>query len=218
MTGRVLSVNVGRPRVIGMRGGEPVTSGIAKAPVAGPVAAGPNGLAGDGQADLVNHGGADKAIYVLDRSDAGLWEDRLGRPLGPGAFGENLSIEGFPSTSVHVGDRFRIGAAEFEVTQPRVPCYKLGIHMGDERFPAAFAKALRVGFYLRVIAPGAVTAGDAVVRTHTATTPLTIADLMGIYLTARDDAARLEAVAALPALSEAWRTQFADLAAAARGR
>jgi MOSC domain-containing protein YiiM len=214
--GRVLSVNVSQPRVIGERGGEPVRSGIAKAPVAGRIAVGASGVAGDGQADLVNHGGADKAVYAFDRADAAYWEQRLGRALGPGAFGENLTIEGFASAEVRVGDRFRIGTALVEVSQPRVPCYKLGIHMGDDRFPVEFARAHRVGFYLRVIEEGAIAAGDAVERTVAAVTPLTIADLMSALLTARNDAARLESVAALPGLSDAWRTEFAELAAAAR--
>jgi len=157
-------------------------------------------------------------MYVYDRSDAAYWEQRLGRPLGPGAFGENLTVEGFASSNVRVGDRFRIGTALVEVSQPRVPCYKLGIHMGDERFPIEFARANRVGFYLRVIETGAVAAGDAVERTSTAATPLTIADLMSAFLTARNDAARLEAVAALPGLSEVWRSEFNEMAVAARQR
>jgi MOSC domain-containing protein YiiM len=218
VTGRVLSVNVSLPRVIGERGGEPVRSGIAKQPVAGPVAVTAAGLYGDGQADLINHGGAEKAVYVYDRSDAAYWEQRLGRPLGPGAFGENLTVQGFASSNVRVGDRFRIGTALVEVSQPRVPCYKLGIHMGDERFPIEFARANRVGFYLRVIETGAVATGDAVERTSTAATPLTITDLMSAFLTARNDAARLEAVAALPGLSEVWRSEFNEMAVAARQR
>jgi MOSC domain-containing protein YiiM len=216
VSGRVLSVNVSQPRIIGARGGTAVRSGIAKQPVGGRVAVGTEGVDGDGQADRINHGGADKAVYTFDREDAVFWERKVGRPLSPGAFGENLTIEGFPSTEVRVGDRFRIGTTLLEVTQPRVPCYKLGIHMGDERFPAEFARGLRVGFYLRVLEPGTVAADDAVVRVGASTTPLTIADLMSAYLTARNDAARLDAVVALPGLSDAWRDEFAEMAAAAR--
>jgi MOSC domain-containing protein YiiM len=218
VTGRVLSVNVSLPQIIGERGGEPVRSGITKRPVTGPIAVTTNGLYGDAQADLINHGGVEKAVYVYDRADTTYWEQRLGRALGPGAFGENLTIEGFASSDVRVGDRFRIGTALVEVSQPRVPCYKLGIHMGDDRFPIEFARANRVGFYLRVIEEGAVAAGDAVDRTFTAATTLTVADLMSAFLTARNDAIRLEAVATLPGLSEAWRSEFNELAAAARQR
>jgi MOSC domain-containing protein YiiM len=216
VTGRVLSVNISRPRVIGERNGAPVRSGIAKAPVAGCVRIGREGMDGDGQADLVNHGGPDKAVYAFDRGDATYWEKIVGRALGPAAFGENLTIEGFVSADVRVGDRFRIGSALLEVTQPRVPCYKLGIHMGDEHFPAAFAKSLLVGFYLRVLEPGTVAMNDTITRTVTVATSLTITDLMSAYLTGRGDAARLDAVATLPGLSEAWRSEFAKLAQAAR--
>jgi MOSC domain-containing protein YiiM len=215
VTGRVLSVNVSQPRIIGQRGGSPVRSGIGKTPVSGTSAIGSEGIEGDGQADRVNHGGPDKAVYAYDRSDAAYWEHASGRSLGPGAFGENLTIEGFASADVHVGDRFRIGTTLLEVTQPRVPCYKLGIHMGDERFPATFANALRVGFYLRVLESGAVTTGNAVMRTHIAETTLTIVDLMALYL-APHDAGRLEQVSRLPGLSVAWQNEFSAKAAKAR--
>jgi len=208
MTPRVLAVSVGLPRVIGERGTEPVRSGIGKQPVAGPVAVGAMGIAGDGQADLINHGGLDKAVYAYDRADAAYWENRLGRALPPGALGENLTVEGLPTTDVRVGDRFRIGDVLLEVTQPRVPCYKLGIHMGDAAFPAAFARALRVGFYLRVVEPGTLANGMPLTAMKKAETSLTVAELMRLYLSGERNTARLAAAVALPGLSAAWREEL----------
>jgi MOSC domain-containing protein YiiM len=210
---RLLSINVGQPDAIGSYRGKSVRSGIRKAPISGLVNAGPLGLAGDAQADLVNHGGPDKAVYAYDRGDAMFWEERLKRDFPAGAFGENLTVEGLPSDLVRVGDRYRIGSVLLEVTQPRVPCYKLGIHMGDPGFPQAFAKAFRIGFYLRVLEPGSLSAGDPVEIARRAETVLSIADLMNLYLNGRSDAARLSAAAALPGLSVAWRetlTQYAE--------
>ena len=208
MTPRVLAVSVGLPRVIGERGTEPVRSGIGKRPVVGPVAVGAMGIAGDGQADLINHGGLDKAVYAYDRADAAYWENRLGRALPPGALGENLTVEGLPTTDVRVGDRFRIGDVLLEVTQPRVPCYKLGIHMGDAAFPAAFARALRVGFYLRVVEPGTLANGMPLTAMKKAETSLTVAELMRLYLSGERNTARLAAAVALPELSAAWREEL----------
>ena len=215
MTPRILAVCVGLPRAIGEDGAPPVRSGIDKHPVSGPVAVGQMGLEGDGQADLVNHGGVDKAVYAYDRSDAGYWEKHLGRALPPGALGENLTVEGMASSVVRVGDRIRAGSVLLEVTQPRVPCYKLGVHMGDPAFPAAFAKALRVGFYLRVIEPGSISAETAISSWEKATTSLSISDLMSLYLTGRHDTRQLAAVAALPGLSAAWRKTLSEFLAAA---
>jgi MOSC domain-containing protein YiiM len=215
MTPRVLAVSVGQPRVIGERGKEPVLSGIRKQPIEGPVAVGAMGIDGDGQADRVNHGGQDKAVYAYDRADAAFWEERLGRPLPPGAFGENLTVQGLPSAEVRVGDRVRVDSVLLEVTQPRVPCYKLGIHMRDAAFVGAFAKALRVGFYLRVLEEGSL-AGEAAITWEKASTPLTIADLMKLYLTARQDAEQLAVAIALPGLSAAWREELSLLLAAVR--
>lgn len=210
MTIRLLAVSVGQPRIIGERSSEPIRSGIGKSPVNGRVTVGHNAIVGDGQADMINHGGVDKAVYAFDRGDAVYWEQRLGRSLPDGSFGENLTVEGLPSDIVRVGDRYRIGDVLFEVTQPRVPCYKLGMHMKDPAFPTAFAKALRVGFYLRVIEPGSLGAGDPITTMHRADTVLSIADLMQIYLTGRYDIERLAEVVALPGLSVAWRDELAE--------
>jgi MOSC domain-containing protein YiiM len=215
MTPRVVAVCVGLPRTIGERGAQPVRSGIGKHPVADVVAVHTTGLDGDGQADLVNHGGPDKAVYAYDRADAGYWEGRLGRRLPPGAFGENLAVEGLASADVRVGDRLRVGTALLEVTQPRVPCYKLGIHMGDAAFPGTFAKELRVGFYLRVIETGHLGPESPVSSWKKAATPLSICNLMELFLSGRNDATRLAAAVALPGLSAAWRESLSEFLAAA---
>ena len=216
MTYRLLAVNVAHPRVIGERLSEPVLSGIDKKPVAGRVAVGPMGVDGDGQADPTVHGGADKAVYAYDEGDYHFWEQRLGRKLTPGTFGENLTVEGLASDIVRVGDRYRIGTTLLEVTQPRQPCFKLGMRMSDPHFVAAFAKALRVGFYLRVIEPGALAAGDTIIVEHRAETVFSIADLMKIYLHAHRDIERLAAVVAMPGLSAAWREELSERLAEAR--
>jgi MOSC domain-containing protein YiiM len=206
----LLAISVGQPRVIGERGREQVRSGIDKKPITGSVTVGSMGVSGDGQEDLVNHGGIDKAVYAYDRGDYTFWEQQLGRKLEPGTFGENLTVEGLPSDLVRVGDRYRIGTTLFEVTQPRVPCYKLGMKMGDAHFTVAFAKALRVGFYLRVIEPGKITAGDTIITEHRADTTLSIADMMNIYLTGHHDAEKLSAIIALPELAQAWREELSE--------
>jgi MOSC domain-containing protein YiiM len=206
----LLTISVGQPRVIGQRGSEQVRSGIDKRPIEGSVKVGPMGVAGDGQEDLINHGGVDKAVYAYDRGDYTFWEGQLGRKLPPGTFGENLTVEGLPSDLVRVGDRYRIGTTLFEVTQPRVPCYKLGMKMGDPHFVAAFAKALRVGFYLRVIEAGQIAAGDTIATEHRADTTLSIADMMNIYLSGHRDAEKLSAIIALPELAEAWREELSE--------
>jgi MOSC domain-containing protein YiiM len=161
----LVAVNVGRsaPLTIGDR---LVRSGIVKSAAPGPVAVGSTGLAGDEQADTVNHGGPYKAAYAYAREDAAWWEQQLGRALEAGAFGENLTLAGVDITGARIGERWRIGSAEFEISGPRVPCSKLGARMGDPAFPKRFVLAGRPGAYLAVVTPGIVQAGDpiAVVR------------------------------------------------------
>ena len=137
-------------------------SAIFKAPVTGRVAAGPEGLDGDEQADLRVHGGPDKAVYAYAEEDTAWWEAELGRPLGPGAFGENLTVAGLDVTGAVIGERWRVGTTELEVCQPRQPCSKLGIRFGDPRMVKRFAQVARPGAYLRVIVPGELGAGDQV--------------------------------------------------------
>jgi MOSC domain-containing protein YiiM len=161
--GHVVSVNVGQPRQISVRRGRPLMSSIVKEPVDGRVRATGANLEGDRQADLTVHGGADKAVYAYALEDIAWWAQMLGRPeVGPGWFGENLTTEGVDVTHSVVGERWRIGDAEFEVSQPRLPCSKLGIRFGEPRMVRAFAQASRPGAYLRIIREGSVGAGDEI--------------------------------------------------------
>ena len=157
----VASVNVGAVRTVEWRG-QRITTGIWKEPVGGPVLVRGVNLAGDDQADRSVHGGPDKAAYAYAQEDTAWWAGQLGRALGPGAFGENLTTSGLDLTNAVVGERWAVGSAVLEVSQPRVPCYKLGIRMGDERFPRRFAAAGRPGAYLRVVREGEVAAGDEI--------------------------------------------------------
>lgn len=160
---RVRSVNVGAVRVVEYRGRE-ATTAIWKDPVAGPVAVRGVNLAGDDQADRRFHGGADKAVYAYAVEDYDWWGGELGTTPAPGTFGENLTVEGIDLTEAVAGERWLVGTAVVEVCQPRTPCWKLGLRMGDGRFPARFDAAGRPGAYLRISREGEVSAGDEVVR------------------------------------------------------
>lgn len=159
--GRVASLNVGLPRTVEWQG-RAVTTGIFKSPVTGPVRLVGDNLDGDRQADLTVHGGADKAVYAYAAEDTTWWEATLGTPLGPGAFGENLTTTGLDVTGAVIGERWRIGDAVLEVAQPRYPCAKLGLRLGDAMFPGTFERAHRPGAYLRILVHGTVRAGEAV--------------------------------------------------------
>ncbi|HEX2639051.1 MAG TPA: MOSC domain-containing protein [Pyrinomonadaceae bacterium] len=157
---KVISVNVGMPRVVEFRG-EPVATGIFKEPVRGAVKVNELNLEGDGQADLRVHGGLYKAVYVYPSEHYEYWRQQLpGVDLPWGAFGENLTIDGLVESDVRPGDRLRIGSSEFAVTQPRYPCYKLGIKFGRSDMVRRFAKSGLTGFYLSVLKTGEVESGD----------------------------------------------------------
>jgi MOSC domain-containing protein YiiM len=159
---KVLSVNVGLPRIVEYRG-EPVATGIYKEPVGGRVTVNEFNLADDAQADLRVHGGYAKAVYVYPSEHYEFWRKELpDADLPFGIFGENLTTHGLTETSVNVGDRFRIGTAEFIVTQPRQPCFKLGIRFGRADIIKRFAKSGRSGFYLAIEKTGELGAVDAI--------------------------------------------------------
>ena len=160
--GTLLSVNVGRPQVIGTRKGRPVHSAIGKQPVDGRVRVEGVNVAGDDQADRLVHGGPDKAVYAYAREDADWWQEQLGRALPHGMFGENLTTTGVDCTNAVVGERWRVGTTLLEVCQPRVPCYKLGLRFDDPQMLKKFALASRPGAYLRIVEEGELGAGDAV--------------------------------------------------------
>ncbi|MDP9384118.1 MAG: MOSC domain-containing protein [Actinomycetota bacterium] len=165
-SGRILSVNVGRPQQIAVRRGRPLMSAIGKTPVAGRVRVDGINLAGDAQADRRVHGGPDKAVYAYACEDTRWWAGELGRDLVPGAFGENLTLEGVEVTRALVGERWRAGTVELEVCQPRLPCAKLGIAFADPLMVRRFGEGARPGAYLRILAEGELGAGDAVEVLH----------------------------------------------------
>ena len=158
---RVISVNVGRPREVDT-GKRTVATAIWKSPVAGRVTVRGVNIAGDDQADRSVHGGPDKAVYAYAIEDTRRWEAELGRQLGPGAFGENLTTEDVDVTGAILGERWQIGTTLLEVVQPRLPCFKLGLRMSDPSFVRRFAQASRPGAYLRIIEEGDLGAGDQV--------------------------------------------------------
>ena len=159
--GVVESVNVGTPRLIQV-GDHTVLSAIWKHPVSGRVPLRGVNLQGDDQADRAVHGGPDKAVYAYAREDIDWWEAELRRPLGDAPFGENLDVRGLPVSEAVIGERWAVGSALLQVAQPRLPCFKLGLRMGDPRFLKRFAAAGRPGAYLRILREGEIGAGDAI--------------------------------------------------------
>ncbi len=206
---RVLSVNVGLPRLVTWRG-KPVTTGIYKEPVDGRVAVRKLNLDGDRQADLRVHGGPEKAVYVYPSEFYELWRnERPELDLPWGQFGENLTTEGLVDGDVSVGDRFRVGTAELVVTQPRLPCFKLGIRMGSDAFVTEFLERGRLGFYLAVVREGEVEAGDPIVALARDPRGFGVTDVARLYARDHDDVEGLRRAAALDVLPESWRGYFA---------
>src|SRR5688500_4482202 len=194
---RVVSVNVGRPRQVSVRRGRPLMSAIGKAPVEGRVRVAGVNVEGDDQADRRVHGGPDKAIYAYASEDAAFWAGELGRELGPGAFGENLTTEGLEVSGAVVGERWRIGDVELEVCQPRLPCNKLALRMGEPRMVKRFAQASRPGAYLRIVREGTLGAGDAIEVLSRPEHRVTVRDVSDAILL---DETKLAAAAAAPEL------------------
>ena len=203
----LISINVGLPREI-IHGGQTITTGIFKLPVAGPVWLGRPNLVGDGQADLRVHGGADKAVYVYPFEHYAFWAGELGRnDFSHGQFGENFTTTGLLEEEIFIGDVLRIGVARVQATQPRSPCFKLGIHMNDEKFPARFAAANRTGFYLRVLEEGRVATGDAIERVERATGSMNVREIFRLRHVG-GTRAEYERAARLPGLASSWRAAF----------
>ena len=161
--GTLVSLNVGMP-VMAMHGKKEVETGIFKKPAGRPLLLGESGLEGDGQADLINHGGKDKAVCVYSVDHYPFWASRWGRgnELEPGSFGENFSVSGLTEQSLSIGDIIRIGEAVLQVSQPRQPCFKLALKMERPTFPKAFLRSGRTGFYLRVLEEGELGPGDPI--------------------------------------------------------
>jgi len=198
--GSLASVNVGRPRTAPW-GTSTVTTSIWKHPVAGRVPVRGVNLEGDDQADRTVHGGPDKAVYAYAVDDYRFWRIELGRDLAPGSFGENFTIDGLDVSGAQIGERWHIGTAIFEVSQPRVPCYKLGVRMDDPTFPRRFAAAERPGAYLRIVREGTVGVGDGVSVIYRPQHGLTAALVARAYHTDRGLVSRLLEV---PELSSSW--------------
>ena len=211
---QVVSVNVSKPKDV-VHDGAVVSTGIYKEPVKGRLWVRKLGIEGDGQADLTAHGGPDQAVYAYPVEHYAYWEEQLGRdPLPFGQFGENLSITGIDEASARVGDTLKIGTAVLQVTQPRLPCYKLGIRMGaGKTFPKRFQKSGRVGFYLRVMKEGELAAGDRIERVDVPDS-VTIAEFLKVYGSKRPSRRAISRVLAAPGLSHAWRTYLEDMLAA----
>jgi MOSC domain-containing protein YiiM len=206
---RLLSVNVGRPKPVGLRRGRTVQSAIGKAPVAGRVRVAGVNVQGDDQADRSVHGGPDKAVYAYAADDTAWWAAELGRELGPGAFGENLTVEGVDVTGAVIGERWRVGTVELEVCQPRFPCFKLGLRFGDPRMLKRFTHAERPGAYLRILVEGEIGAGDAIEVCDRPEHGITIALVSRAVLTDRALLARAAAAPKLPGELAVWMRERA---------
>src|SRR3954471_14166880 len=208
---RLLSVNVGLPRDIDWKG-RTVHTGIWKNPLRGRCRVGRLNVEGDGQGDLGGHGGEQRAVFVYQIESYRYWQERLGRrDFTRGQFGENFTIEGVPDDEVCIGDRYRIGTALFEVTQPRVTCYRVGIRTNEPQMPALLTSSGRPGFYLRVLQEGEVGAGDEIVKEGEAKERMSVAEINALLYSSHHPRDRLERALRIPALSPGWRWSFEGL-------
>ncbi len=205
----ILSVNVGQPREVEFRG-RPVSTGIFKYPVDGPVRVDGVNVAGDDQADRRVHGGVDKAVYAYAAEDYEWWSRQLGRTLNPGTFGDNLTTGGIDIGAAVVGQRWQIRDVVLEVSEPRVPCFKLGIRMEDDAFLAMFSAADRPGSYLRIIAEGSLAAGDPVGIGPAPGHGLSVLDVARIYDRDQGEAGRLLEAGQLSDRWKRWARRLAD--------
>lgn len=205
---RLVSVNVGLPCDVDW-GGRIVHTAIWKAPVCGPCRVGRLNLDGDGQGDLAGHGGEQRAVFVYQIESYCYWQEQLKRTdFVHGQFGENFTVEGMPDDVVCIGDRYQIGSALFEVTQPRVTCYRVGIRMNEPRMPALLTSSGRPGFYFRVLQEGEVEAGDEIIKLGEAQERMTIAEINALLYSPNHGHDRLERAVQVKALSPGWRASF----------
>jgi len=205
---KLISVNVGLPREVAWRGRK-VTTSIWKAPTKGRVTVRQVNVDGDKQSDLTAHGGPDKAVYVYPSEHYPFWRAEFpGIELAWGTFGENFTTEGLIESEVTIGDRIRIGSAEFQVTQPRMPCFKLGIRFGRDDMIKRFLRSGRTGFYLSVLREGEVGAGDPIAFAERGEGGLSVADVTSLYARDADNQPLLRRAADAEALPESWREYF----------
>jgi len=210
----IVSVNVGLPREVPWRG-MMVETAIFKEPVSGPVMVRELNLDGDRQADLSVHGGPEKAVYAYPSEHYEYWKRELRDMDLPdmswGMFGENLTTTGMDESSVNIGDEFRIGGVSVRVTQPRMPCYKLGIKFGRSDIIKRFRESGRSGFYFSVIKQGALQVGDSVELIRSSSTGVTVADIVRLYTHEKNNTELLKRAIGAQALPESWRDYFADI-------
>src|SRR5271156_5763099 len=208
---RLLSVNVGLPRDIVWKE-RTVHTGVWKNPVTVRCRVGRLNLEGDGQGDLAGHGGEQRAVFVYQMESYRYWQEQLKRSnLVHGQFGENFTIEGLPDDAVRIGDRYQIGGALFEVTQPRVTCYRVGIRMSEPRMPALLTSSGRPGFYLRVLEEGEVGPGDEIVKAGEGQERMSVAEINALLYSPNHPRDRLERALRIEALSSGWRSSFEAL-------
>jgi MOSC domain-containing protein YiiM len=210
---KLISVNCGLPREVVWQGME-VTTSIYKQPVAGRIVLRTLNLDGDRQADLSVHGGKDKAVYCYPIEHYGYWQAKLPNVSLPmGVFGENFTIDGLSEESVHIGDRFAIGSAEVVVTQPRMPCYKLGIRFESNDMVKRFLDSRRSGFYLAVIREGEVGASDVITRLGHDMVSVSVSEVVRLYVAKRyssEDVQLVQRAIAVEALPEGWKEYFRE--------
>jgi MOSC domain-containing protein YiiM len=206
---KLISVNVGRPRLV-LFAGQTFNTAINKSPVEGRVFVGALNVEGDKQANLEVHGGEHKAVYAYPSEHYPIWQKELGRgDLGAGAFGENFSVQGMLEDDVYIGDRYRIGGILVEVTQPRVPCKNLAVKFQSPAIVRQFLDSQRSGFYLRVLEEGEVGAGDPIVREVRDSKSLSVKAIHTLLFFDRENTEGIRAATQIPALSEEWRGQLA---------
>jgi MOSC domain-containing protein YiiM len=216
---KIVSMNVGLPRTLRSKGRE-VTTGIFKEPVEGPVMLRRLNLDGDRQADLAVHGGRWKAVYAYPSEHYEFWRKELpGMDLPWGIFGENLTTEGLREEETNIGDHFRVGEAVIEASQPRIPCYKLGIRFGRDDIVKRFLASGRSGIYFSVLEEGLVKAGDAIERIHEDENGVSVADVQRAYRNGAENIAVMRRAVNLPALPDGWKGHFLkELSAMGEGR
>ena len=208
---RLVSVNVGLPRDLQWRG-RTVHTGIWKTAVKGRCRVRCLNVDGDGQGDLAGHGGENRAVFVYQIDSYHYWQQQLGRSdFVYGQFGENFTVEGLPDDAVCIGDRYQIGGAVFEVSQPRVTCYRVGIRMDEPRMPALLTSSGRPGFYFRVLQEGDVGPGDEIIKVGEAAERMTVAEINALLYSSNHPRDRLERALRIDALSMGWRKSFQTL-------
>ena len=217
LAGRLVAVNVGLPRDVQWRG-RTVHTGVWKQSVPGPQMVRTLNIDGDGQGDLGGHGGPHRAVFVYQLDSYEHWRNELGRDdFEYGQFGENFTVDGLPDDEVCIGDQYEIGEALFEVSQPRVTCYRVGMRLGEPRLPALLVSHRRPGFYLRVLREGHVEAGDAIVKVAAGVGQLTVAEVDGLLYLPGHDRSGVARALDVPALSPGWQGSFRSMLEASPG-